>query len=250
MHYHLNGRGTSVTKSACSPRYWKNHLTRLTLMAAVLVHANIASAFRVLDLTEDGMGISRWNAAHHTVDGVERSLDGGIRFSMTGGSYEAFSEEFNWKDGIIPTVAEFQTVVEDVFAEWEQVDPATGLGTDLRFVPDFGTEVVRDDHDDPFQLAEGSEFDLIAADVDFLGGSRLFGDPSGNTVTLTSGVENYPAAVISGADLVFGTDGGDAGHWTLSSFRSVFSQMVGLSLGMEWADLYHDCDDCFPVSPF
>ena len=37
------------------------------------------------------------------------------------------------------SAADFQVAIELAFAAWEVVDPATGLGTDLRFVPDLGT---------------------------------------------------------------------------------------------------------------
>jgi hypothetical protein len=66
----------------------------LLLFVAVCFSARSAYAFRVFDLSSVGLGIGRWDAAPHFVDGVERSLDGGLRYSVQGGSYEAYRDLF------------------------------------------------------------------------------------------------------------------------------------------------------------
>ena len=67
----------------------------------------------------------------------------------------------------MPSVAAFQTAVEQAFAAWESVDPATGLGTTLRFTADLGTAVVQETPDpsnlfDFVGLNRGAEIDIIA----------------------------------------------------------------------------------------
>lgn len=84
-------------------------------------------------------GGARWDAAPRTHDGNERSLDGGLRYAVEGRSYEAFRDLLTWN--VVPTVPDFQLAVEQAFAAWTSVDPATGLGTNLSFVADFGTPV-------------------------------------------------------------------------------------------------------------
>src|SRR5690242_16734548 len=71
-------------------------------------------------------GGARWDAAPRTITGNERSLDGGLRFSLEGGSFEAFRDMFQWTS--VPTVANFQLAVENAFAAWTSVDPVSGLG--------------------------------------------------------------------------------------------------------------------------
>ena len=74
------------------------------------------------------------------IGGNERSLDGGLRDSLQGGSYAAFRDLIPWV-GTPPIAAEFQQGVEQAFAAWESTDRVTGLGTSLHFVPDFATAV-------------------------------------------------------------------------------------------------------------
>src|SRR5688572_3368041 len=74
-------------------------------------------------------GGDRWDAAPRTFFGFERSLNGGLRYSVQGGSYEAFRNLFTWQT--LPTVAEFTTAVQQAFGAWTAVDPVTGLGTSL-----------------------------------------------------------------------------------------------------------------------
>ena len=212
---------------------------KLMVLLAVCCSTNDALAFRVTDVTESlGLGILRWNADPHFVDGVERSLDGGLRYSIEGGSYEAFRDKFVWADPA-PTVAEFQATVEQAFADWEALDPATGLGTDLYFVPDFDTPIDIVDTSsfaglsDYARLNPGAEIDITSwANLGSSGNAASFGDPQSNSVTLTSGTQNYPAAVRSGVDLRMNTLSYGTDPWPLERFQEILSHEIGHAIGL------------------
>lgn len=214
---------------------------RLLVLTAVCCCGSDAFAFRVTDVTDAlGLGIVRWNADPHLVDGVERSLDGGLRYSIEGGSYAAFRDQITWT-APVPTVAEFQTAVEDAFADWEAVDPGSGLGTDLYFVPDFDTpifiEPIPDTLEGRLRLNRGAEIDITSqANLGSSGRNETFADLNSDAVTLTSGIQDYPAAVYSGSDikmntLRFGTD-----PWLLEEFRQTLSHEIGHALGLSDVD--------------
>ena len=113
------------------------------LQSTVLILA-LASA---LDSAEAGVifgnnglvGGLRWDAAPRMVGGNERSLDGGLRYSLQGGSFEAYRDQFQWFEEP-PSVADFQLAVEQAFAAWTAVDPVTGLHTSISFVADLTTD--------------------------------------------------------------------------------------------------------------
>ena len=218
---------------------------KLMVVLAVCSSTNVALAFRVTDVTDLGFGILRWNADPHFVDGVERSLDGGLRYSIEGGSYEAFRDKFAWADPA-PTVAEFQAAVEQAFADWEALDPATGLGTDLYFVPDFDTPIEIVDVSafteviDYAILNPGAEIDISSwADFDqgTCGTNDSFGDPTSNSVTLTSGTQNYAAAAFSGADIRMNTLRCGFEPWPLERFQSTLSHEIGHAIGLGDVDV-------------
>ena len=220
------------------------------LLLTTCLCSDSAHAFRVFHLSELGFGISRWNAEPHLVDGVERSLDGGLRYAMSGGSYEAFRDQFQWKVPQ-PTVAEFQAAVEHAFGLWEVVDPATGLGTDLRFVPDFVTQAVAQPIPDPttdligyFKLNPGAEIDLLAMDFGNVtsGGIAVpFADPNASVVTLTSGVADYSATVFSGIDIYMNSYSEIS--WHLGEWKAILAHEIGHAIGLMDVGVYVEPND-------
>jgi hypothetical protein len=213
----------------------------LSLAASGPVHA-----FRIGDAAP-AIGLAspfyiRWDAAPRSVMGEERSLDGGLRYSVEGGSYEAFRDQFQWSD--VPTVDAFQGAVEAAFAAWEAVDPATGLGTSLEFIADLGTEI----WDDPGDLTNpgsftgvnyGAEIDLIA-ETPHLGpqyGASVvwFVDlSSGGRMTLTSGTTNYRGIAISGADIRINPDA----VYDLELFQILLTHEIGHAIGITDAEIF------------
>ncbi|MCY4746694.1 PEP-CTERM sorting domain-containing protein [Pelomonas sp. UHG3] len=207
----------------------------LTMGAALLAPPAQAGVVFGMDPTGLTGGVFRWDAAARTIDGNERSLDGGLRYSMSGGSFEAFRDRFTWS-GAAPTVAAFTQAVQDSFAAWASVDPVTGLGTALSFVADLGTSVqgVAGGGID----INGAEIDLIAtADARFwnVGDNGLQGETwfngIGSPVTLTSGVANYAhSRAISGADVYLNSNSGAA--YTLDIFQRLLTHELGHALGL------------------
>lgn len=156
-----------------SVRQWMSCGARALLIAGGLLGLSGAShparAFRIVDVAPvAGLAdpvYARWDAAPRSVEGVERSLAGGLRYSLEGGSFEAFRDQFVW--ATVPTVAEFQGTVEQAFGAWTSTDPETGLNTSLSFVADLSTPAV-DEPGDPgnilsfLGLNDGAEIDLFA----------------------------------------------------------------------------------------
>jgi hypothetical protein len=177
----------------------------------------------------------RWDAAPRIEQGLERSLDGGIRYSMQGGSYEAFRDRLSWLNGP-PSAAEFQQAVEGAFGFWTAVDPATNLGTTLSFVPDFTTPVNSGLVN--FLVRAGAEIDLFTTTD---GSTWNVGDPlkraetfTGRTintkVTLTSGTPNYPSDAITGVDIYFNSN--PQALYTPLIFQILLTHEIGHALGL------------------
>lgn len=170
----------------------------------------------------------RWDAAPRSIGGRERSLDGGLRYSLSGGSFEAFRDQFSW--ATVPTIGDFQQAISDAFGAWEAVDPDTGLTTDLSFVPDLDTAVVGSGFS---QIdIRGAEIDVIAADAgdgSTRGWTRF--NAIGADVTLTSGPFNYPGSgAISGADITLNNN--SRARYTLPFFRRLLTHEIGHAIGL------------------
>jgi hypothetical protein len=205
-----------------------------------------ARAFRIADIGP-ALGVRnpvhlRWDAAPRTVGEEERSLDGGLRYSMEGGSYEGFRDQFQWSD--VPSAEAFRGAVEAAFAAWESVDPATGLGTSLEFVADLDTEI----WDDPGNpqipgsftgVNYGAEIDLIA-ETPHLGPAYgasvvFFVDlSSAGRLSLTSGTTNYDGIALSGADIRINP----ALVYTLDFFQILLTHEIGHAIGITDAEIY------------
>lgn len=185
-------------------------------------------------------GGSRWDAVPRTINlgGIpyERSLAGGLRYTVTGQSFETFRNEFHWDT--VPSVAAFQLAVQQAFDAWTAPDPVTGLSTSLKFLPDltqvplvytqFGGGV------DP----RGAEIDIVAQPY---GGSWNLGDNRtvaetyfagiSSTVTLTSGTANYAGSnAISGADIYINNNPGAV--YSLDYFRRLLTHEIGHAIGL------------------
>lgn len=194
--------------------------------AAIVFDLNIdnSAADGVLD---DG---SRWTAAPLTLirDGRpwERSLVGGLRYSVEGGTWAAYRDLFTWRT--TPSVAAFQTAIETAFDAWTEVDPVSGFGTQLSFNADFATPVSR-------VLSNfvrlGAEIDLLADDI----GTGQQGISYFNSVgvsggvTLTSGRTGYGGYAIAGSDVTMNTNV----VWSsLSDFQVILTHEIGHSIGL------------------
>lgn len=226
------------------------HLLFTALITSALP-AGPAGAFRVIDLNGVGAGIARWDAKPRSVSGVERSIDGGLRYSISGGDFQTFRDSFSWS-GAPPSVAAFQTAVENAFAAWTLVDPATGLDAGFAFVQDLATPAVLDlpvDPGDPLSylgLNDGAEIDIVATNdsVDYdpgdpgmRGYTVFFIDPDGiNDIDLTSEVSGYAGAAIAGADITLNNDPSAA--WTLDWFQLILTHEIGHALGLTDVDVF------------
>ena len=183
-------------------------------------------------------GGSRWDAAPRTIAGVgERSLDGGLRYALQGGSFQAYRDLFSWS-GAVPGVAAFQAAVEQAFLAWTVVDPVSGFTTRITFVNDANTAVVGNNTGSGGVDSRGAEIDLFGSnDAQFWNvgntgtqGETAFNDVN-NTVTLTSGTANYAGSrAISGADIIINSNTGAL--YTLDVFRRLLTHELGHALGL------------------
>lgn len=195
-----------------------------------------ALAFRLLGSPS---GWARWDAAPRSVGGEERSLDGGLRYSIETGTYAGLRDQFIWI-GTPPSEQAFADAIARAFEHWEVVDVTTGLPAAFHFVEDLATPAV----DQPGNLSNpnsylglnaGAEIDLFAA-TPHAGPSSgasviFFVDTTEDDLTLSSGVSDYAGLAITGADIrinpIFA--------WSLNGFEILLTHEIGHALGL--ADL-------------
>jgi hypothetical protein len=210
------------------------------VFAVVMGGAGAAQAGVIFGLTGSTLaGGFRWNADPLTVNlggGLyERSLDGGLRYSIESGSYEAFRDMFTWS--LVPTVEQFTQAISDAFSAWTAVDPLTGLTTALSFIADLGTAVEGTAAGGGVNL-RGAEIDIFASTDANLwnpGNNSPQGETFFNTVptlaTLTSGTANYAGArSIAGADITLNNNPGAV--YSLPFFRRLLTHEIGHAIGL------------------
>lgn len=185
-------------------------------------------------------GGSRWDAAPRNINiggtNFERSLSGGLRFSLQGGSFQAYRDLFTWN--VVPTVPQFQTAVTQAFNAWASVDPVSGVGTQLSFVADLSTPVVGFNVGAGGLDSRGAEIDLFGStDAGFwnVGNTGTQGETRfgaiGSTVTLTSGTVNYAGSTaINGADIIMNSNAGAV--YSLDIFRRILTHEIGHAIGL------------------
>lgn len=194
-------------------------------------------AFRVRE--ESGVR-ARWDAAPRTVGGEERSLDGGLRYSIGGGSYEAFRDRIRWIPQQ-PSAEEVREAIRRAFDHWTIDDPVTGLPSGFHFVEDLETEAV-DDPGEPFRqgdsfgLNRGAEIDLFVesphAGSEYGASVVLSLDPGSRELTLTSGTTGYPGLAIAGVDIRINP----RYSWNLAGFELLLTHEIGHALGLTDVD--------------
>ncbi len=140
-------KSTTWRKALPTTWAWLGNLFLLALLALIAAFSAVDSALAGGAFNYTGATIgggSRWDAAPRIINlsgtNFERSLNGGLRYSVQGGSFQAFRDLFAWT--AVPTVPDFQVAVQQAFDAWRAVDPVSGLGSTLTFVPDLSTPVV------------------------------------------------------------------------------------------------------------
>ncbi len=213
-------------KQACST------ILLLCSVTFVLFGPNSSSATTIFGNTGLDGGF-RWDAAPRNLNGWERSLDGGLRYSLQTGSYAGYRDLFSWR-GTAPSVFDFQQAIEDAFHAWTIPDPVSGLGSDLFFIADFGVTAIGTGVGG-VNIA-GAEIDLLAVTDSVLWNpgdstqrAETFFNAVGGGVTLTSGTEGYGGGAITGADISFNNN--PQAVYTLDFFQLLLTHEIGHSLG-------------------
>jgi hypothetical protein len=213
---------------------------KIALVLALVFLPQAARAGVVFGLTGATLGGgSRWDAAPRVVNlsgqPFERSLNGGLRFSLEGGSYQAFRDMFTWQGGT-PSLPAFQSAVDQAFAAWSSPDPASLLTTQVSFAADFATPVLGSAVQGAAD-SRGAEIDILATT------DALFWNPGNNNpqaetwfnavggpVTLTSGTAGYSGFAISGADILLNNNPGAV--YSLDFFRRLLTHEIGHAIGL------------------
>jgi hypothetical protein len=207
---------------------------RVALIAATLLIASNSTVHGTGIFGNTGLaGGFRWDAAPRTIGGLERSLDGGLRYSVSGGNLTNFRDSFNWSGGA-PSLPLFTQTVNEAFAAWTAVDPVTTLGTTISFTPDFGTAV---DNTLSGGVRLGAEIDLFAFNF---GDTGTHADTAFNAqfsnVTLTSGTTNYAGGgPITGSDIRINNNPGAT--YSIDVFRLLLTHEIGHAIGLADVDL-------------
>ncbi len=149
-------------KKACSI------LLLLCSVMFVLIEPNSSSATTIFWNAALAGGY-RWDVASRNFNGLERSLDGGLPYSVQTGSCAGCRDLFSWQ-GTASSVFDFQQAIEDAFHAWTITDPVSRLSSDIFFLADFGTTAI---------------------------------GPGVGGVILTSGTVGYGGGGITGADVSF-----------------------------------------------
>lgn len=211
---------------------------RYAISAAAVVVSAASMAHGGIVFGNSGInGGFRWDAVTRTFSGFERSLNGGLRYSLTGGSFQAFRDSFAWD--VLPNVPAFQAAVQQAFDAWKATDPAIGVAPALSFVPDLATAV---DGTVSGGVRFGAEIDVFASNLGDAGtrGFSFFNAAGGN-VTLTSGTANYPAGPITGADITINSNPGAV--YSLDLFRRLLTHEIGHAIGL--GDVESDINNQF-----
>jgi hypothetical protein len=181
----------------------------------------------------------RWDAAPRTISiggtPYERSLNGSLRFSLQGGSYQAYRDRFTWD--VVPTVADFTAAVNNAFNAWTVADPVSGRLSGVSFAADLSTPVVGTVAGGGVNV-RGAEIDLFGSTTGTFWGAGN-GGPQGETffnaiaasVKLTSGTLNYPGGgAISGADITMNSN--PQAVYSLAVFRRILTHEIGHAIGL------------------
>ena len=163
----------------------------LLASAVVLFCVHGAQAFYIDGVTAGGDNAFRWDAAPRTFSGEERSLDGGLRYNVQGGSLAAFHSLITWF-GPPPSVPAFAQAITDSFNAWTVVDPHINVPGQFSFVLDSSTPVGTGS-------VVGAEIDLLVGNTGqgsgVTGAISLVGSQN-TSVTLTSGTTGVREAKV------------------------------------------------------
>jgi hypothetical protein len=229
------GKSDTILQSILNSHFFGVHNVKNRLLSSFIIlltfspfASNESHCHAGIVFGNNGLsGGYRWDAAPRTVGGLERSLDGGLRYSLQGGGFQAYRDSFSWL-GTAPTVSQFQSAVEAAFNAWTVPDPVSQLTSAVRFVSDFSTTV---DANVVGSVRLGAEIDLFATNLGD-NGTRGFAsfNVSASTVTLTSGVSGYSAFPITGADVTMNASPGAL--YTLDVFRRILTHEIGHTIGL------------------